>query len=248
MQIRYFKEYSENLHRDMEFKMYGHAGKLFLIVPCQNGRFFEWEDRHMFDLMSEYIEAGRIQFVTCDVTDIESWSSHGSTYDRMRALESWNNYIVNELIPSALYKAGQSQDSTVGVMGASLGASHAANLAFRYPYKFDQCLALSGLYDFEPGWYYDDYRDEFSYNNNPCTYLANMDPTHEYIQKYNQNQIIICCGQGSWEEEGLVTVRRLQDICNAKGIHIWIDVWGYDVYHDWPWWETQIKYFLPKMC
>lgn len=247
MQIRYYREWSENLNRFMEFKMYGHAGKMCLIVPCQNGRFFEWEDRHMFDLMSEYIEAGRIQFVTCDTIDEESWSSHGSTYDRMRAQEAWVNYIKDELMPSAFDKAGLSQESTAMVMGASLGASHAANFAFRFPYLFDQCLALSGLYDFEPGWYYDNYRDEYSYNNNPCTYLANIDPAHDYIQKYNDNQIIICCGQGSWEEEGLVTVRRLQNICDMKGIHIWIDVWGFDVYHDWPWWETQIKYFIPKM-
>lgn len=247
MQIRYYQEWSTNLNRFMEFKMYGHAGKMCLVVPCQNGRFYEWEDRHMFDLMSEYIEAGKIQFVTCDTIDEESWSSKGSTYDRMRAQEAWVNYIVHELMPSAFAKAGMPSDSKAMVMGASLGASHAVNLSFRFPDLFDQCLGLSGLYDFEPGWYYDNYRDEYSYNNNPCTYLSNIDPMHEYIQKYNQNQIIICCGQGNWEEEGLVTVRRLQNICNEKGIHIWIDVWGYDVYHDWPWWETQIQYFLPKM-
>lgn len=39
MQVRYFKEYSANLDRDMEFKMYGHAGVLCLVIPCQDGRF-----------------------------------------------------------------------------------------------------------------------------------------------------------------------------------------------------------------
>lgn len=60
MQIRYFKEYSQYLDRDMEFKMYGYAGRLCLVISCQDGRFFEWEDRHMFEILSPFIDAGRI--------------------------------------------------------------------------------------------------------------------------------------------------------------------------------------------
>ena len=30
MEIRYFKEYSHHLNRDMEFKIYGNGGKLWL--------------------------------------------------------------------------------------------------------------------------------------------------------------------------------------------------------------------------
>lgn len=41
MNVRYFKEYSSYLNRDMEFKMYGDSGILCLIVPCQDGRFYE---------------------------------------------------------------------------------------------------------------------------------------------------------------------------------------------------------------
>ena len=50
MQIRYYKEYSRYLNRDMEFKVYGHAGRPILIFPCQSGRFFDWEDRNMCNL------------------------------------------------------------------------------------------------------------------------------------------------------------------------------------------------------
>ena len=45
MQIRYYKEYSRYLNRDMEFKVYGHAGRPILIFPCQSGRFFDWDVR-----------------------------------------------------------------------------------------------------------------------------------------------------------------------------------------------------------
>ena len=56
---------------------------------------------------------------------------------------------------------------------------------------------------------------------------------------------MICVGQGAWEDEGIRTARILQDNFRAKGIRIWVDFWGYDVYHDWPWWKKQTRYFLP---
>ena len=43
MHIEYHKEYSHHLGRDMEFKVYGHAGKPAFVVPCQDGRFYDWE-------------------------------------------------------------------------------------------------------------------------------------------------------------------------------------------------------------
>lgn len=57
MQIRYYKEYSRYLNRDMEFKVYGHAGRPILIFPCQSGRFFDWEDRNMCNLAAPWIDA-----------------------------------------------------------------------------------------------------------------------------------------------------------------------------------------------
>ena len=43
METQYFKEYSPALGRDMELKVYGHAGRPVLFIPCQNGRFFDFE-------------------------------------------------------------------------------------------------------------------------------------------------------------------------------------------------------------
>ena len=49
MQTEYYKDYSNELGRDMEIKVYGWAGVPVLAFPCQNGRFFEWEGFDMFD-------------------------------------------------------------------------------------------------------------------------------------------------------------------------------------------------------
>ena len=60
MEMQYFKDYSPALGRDMECKIYGHAGRPMLYVPCQDGRFFDFEDFHMADTLAPWIESGQI--------------------------------------------------------------------------------------------------------------------------------------------------------------------------------------------
>ena len=52
-------------------------------------------------------------------------------------------------------------------------------------------------------------------------------------------------GPGGWEEPLLEGTRRMDGVLRGKGIHAWVDCWGTDVSHDWPWWKKQIRYFLP---
>lgn len=49
MKTEYFKEYSTALMRDMEFKIYGHAGRPVIFIPCQDGRFYDFENFKMTD-------------------------------------------------------------------------------------------------------------------------------------------------------------------------------------------------------
>ena len=37
MKVEYYKEFSHELNRDMEFKVFGHAGKPCLVFPPQDG-------------------------------------------------------------------------------------------------------------------------------------------------------------------------------------------------------------------
>ena len=62
-----------------------------------------------------------------------------------------------------------------------------------------------------------------------------------------QPHVILCVGQGAWEEDGVRSLKYLESVFREKGIHAWCDFWGYDVNHDWPWWFRQMRYFLPKM-
>ncbi len=42
-------------------------------------------------------------------------------------------------------------------------------------------------------------------------------------------------------------IHALKAILEVKAIHAWIDLWGYDVNHDWPWWQKQLPYFLNEL-
>ena len=67
---------------------------------------------------------------------------------------------------------------------------------------------------------------------------------HPYMELYRNSRIIICIGQGRWEDELLESTRELDAVMREKGIPAWVDYWGFDCDHDWPWWRKQLPYFL----
>jgi esterase/lipase superfamily enzyme len=89
--------------------------------------------------------------------------------------------------------------------------------------------------------------DDTLYMNSIVDYMANLPLDHDYIPMFNARNIVLCTGQGAWEEEMVRTTRIMKDIFAAKGIRATVDFWGYDVNHDWPWWQKQLPYFLDKV-
>ena len=248
MKMQYFKEYSQALGRDMECKVYGHAGRPVLFIPCQDGRFFDFENYHMSYHWAPWIEEGKAMVFAIDTIDQETWSDKsGNPYWRIRRHEQWIKFITDEMAPFIREMANRCNgwEGYPGIIafGCSLGATHAANLFFRFPDQFDGLLALSGIYTADYG--FDGYMDELVYQNSPVHYLSNMPADHPYIGRYNRNKGIICVGQGPWERPE--TTFALQEIFRNKGINTWVDVWGYDCAHDWPWWYKQVEYFLPRL-
>lgn len=84
------------------------------------------------------------------------------------------------------------------------------------------------------------------YYNSPIHFLPNVtDPV--ILDWYHKSTIIICTGQGAWENEAIEDTKALDNTFREKGIPVRIDYWGYDVNHDWPWWYIQMNYFLSKL-
>lgn len=244
MQVEYHKWWSPCLGHDMEIKVYGHYGKPVLVFPAQSGRFFDYEGFGMVDALAGLIDAGRIKLFCIDSVDSQSWANWGAhPADRARRHQEYDGYVVNEVVPFIHNHCG-GDGQKIFTTGCSMGAYHAVNFFFRHPDIFDGVVALSGLYQL--GMFIGDYMDDNVYFNSPLSYLPNMnDPW--YLDQYRQSQIVVCCGQGAWEDAMLVDTYALKRTLEEKGVPAWVDIWGYDVNHDWPWWRKMAPYFLDRM-
>jgi esterase/lipase superfamily enzyme len=243
MNVEYHKRWSSNLNQEMELKVYGHAGKPVLVFPAQGGRFFEFEDFGMIDSVRWLIEDGCYQFYTVDSLDAQTWANWGvHPADRARRHEDYDRYITQEVFP--FIQERQLQENLLLATGVSMGGYHSAYFFFRHPDIFDSLVSLSGL--FQLRMFVGDYVDDLVYFNSPLLYLANLEDPW-YLEKYRRSHIIICAGQGAWEEAMNSDIRALKEILKRKQVPAWIDLWGSDVNHDWPWWRKQLPYFLTEL-
>jgi len=239
MEIGYMKKYSHNLNRDMEYKTYGTNGHPVLVFPSQDGRFYDYQDFDMVGVLSRFIDSGQIRLICVDSIDKETWSAMGGDYRwRIELHERWFRYITDELIPDVRHYDSE----TFIVTGCSMGGFHAGNFFFRRPDLFDTLVALSGLY--YAGYFFPNYNDGLIYENSPYDFLRNMPDDHYYWNEYRKRRIIMCVGQGAWEDELLESTRQMDALLKSKNVPAWIDYWGYDSAHDWAWWRKQIVYFM----
>lgn len=242
MHVEYHKWYSPNMGQDMELKTYGHAGKPMVVFPCQDARYHDYEDRGMLHAMAPWIDSGRLQVISVDGRDWESWTNK-SVHPALRAARhnDYDRYIMQEVVPFVRQKSGHQKAIA---NGASMGGFHSANFFFKHPDAFDGLIAMSGLY--RPTEFIGDHMCENTYYNSPLDYLPNLnDPW--YLEQYRNSHIIFSVGQGRWEDQMRIDTDQMRSILAAKGIPAWIDFWGHDVDHDWPAWLVQLPYFLSKL-
>ena len=243
MNVEYHRWWSRSLGQDMELKVYGHAGKPVVVFPCQGGRFYEYEDFGMVEACRSFIESGAVTLFTVDSVDGQSWTNRGAhPAERARRHNDYDRYIVGEVVP--FIRSLRPQASGALATGCSMGGYHSANFFFRHPDVFDALIALSGVYKLTD--FVGDYVDDNVYFNSPLLYLPGLsDPW--YLERYRRSQIVVCVGQGAWEDGMLADTRALHAILASKEIPAWIDFWGHDVNHDWPWWRRQMPYFLSNL-
>ena len=243
----YRKKYSKELNREMEYLVFcaddpddrKHT-KVSMAFPPQDGRYWDFKDFGMVEAARPWIDSGQMYLICVDGIDRESWSGTGDPRYRIEMQERWYHYVVDELLPEYTENAGK-----VLGMGCSMGATHAGNFFFRRPDIFDGIIAMSGIYNAQFFW--GDYFDDLVYANSPIHFLPNMPYDHPWMELYKKSHIVLCCGQGAWEDDLLYSTRILSGILAEKGIPHWADYWGFDVNHDWPWWRKQLPYFLDRL-
>ncbi|KAA6349487.1 hypothetical protein EZS27_003084 [termite gut metagenome] len=248
MQTSYHNKYSSKLDRYMEYKVYGYKGKPVLVFPTSNGRFYQYEEFGMVNVLSGFIDEGKLQLWAVDGIDGETFFS--GDWDKIASIkrhERYFDYINEELIPSILRESKESnggQEQQLLLTGCSMGAYHSANFYFRYPWFIDTVVALSGVYS--TNYFFGGYKPVEIYLNSPLNYLKGDQDVY-YTDRFKKSNLIFCCGHGAYEEPMLAETYALKSVLDAKGIPAWFDFWGTDSKHDWDWWQKQIVYFMGKV-
>ncbi|HEX6797594.1 MAG TPA: alpha/beta hydrolase-fold protein [Ktedonobacterales bacterium] len=235
MRREYTKWHSPALGRDMEMLVFGHAGARVLAFPTSMGRFYQWEDFSMVNALSGQIERGDIQLFCVDSVDEESWYARWRPpAERALRQSQYDRYLADEVLP---YTKTQNANPYLITTGASFGAYHAANFAFRHPAAVDRVIGLSGLYDIAH--FADGYSDDDVYFNNPMAYIAN-EHEPERLAALRHQDIILATGHDDPNRpsnERLSTELWAKDIWHA--LRIW-DGWA----HDWPYWHQMIQHYI----
>jgi esterase/lipase superfamily enzyme len=225
--------------------VHGHYGRAVLAFPAENGGAHDWESNGMVGAVGGLVAEGRVKLYCVDSFDSHSWSNAGvPTEERARRHGDYERWILETVVPFIHADTG----GDIATAGPSLGAFHAVNFALKRADLFPLAIGLSGNYD-PSAWNGWGERGEAAYFNNPLDYLAHMHGDHlEWLR--SRLSVVLVCGQGQWEDTtgSLESTKRLAALLDEKGIRCELDLWGYDVPHDWPSWCNQIAHHLPRFC
>ena len=227
----------------MELLVFGHAGTKVLVFPTRGGRFYEYENLRLVQRLAPKITQGWLQLYCVDSIDPESlycfWA-HPS--GRIRRHLQYQAYCVEEVLPLMHRK---NDHPFVIAHGCSLGAYHAANIAFRHPQHFQKVVAFSGRYDLTTPieWFgdlFDGYYDDDIYYNTPCHFLPNLDdPAH--LEPLRSMEVTLVIGR---EDPFLANNRYLHHLLQSKGV-------GRTYLHEWNgrahrgyYWRRMVEAFL----
>lgn len=228
----------------MPLVAYGHFGPPVLMLPTAAADYLEYERFRLIDSVSSFVDAGRVKLYSVNsVNNRALLNDRASGREKMWWLSAYDSYLTEEVLP-LIRSDCQDGNAKPFITGISLGAYLAANTFFRHPDLFAGAILLSGSYDIRG--FLDGYYGEDVYFHNPVDYLPRLNDGYQLpILQSGSRRIVIFSGQGAYEAPD--RSRQLAGILAGKGIPHWLDVWGQDVNHDWPWWLNAMPYYFDKL-
>ncbi len=242
MNREYHKWWSKHLHRDMELLVFGHAGAKVLVYPTRDGRFYEYETIGMVNALKHKIEQGWLQLYCIDGIYSESfYCNWAHPSGRIQRHQQFELYVLNEVLP---FMHKKNPHPCVISHGLSLGAFHAASIAFRHPEQFKKLVAFSGRYDLTLSVEaFDDLLDGFYnedvYFHTPSHFLPNLD-CEEWLEKLRALDIILVIGN---QDPFLENNQQLSYVLQQKGIQHQLLLWN-DRAHSGYYWRRMAPLYL----
>ncbi len=236
--------FSPAIGHELDIIAYGNAGTPVLVFPSSEGSANDYEGFGMIDALTPLMRAGKLRLYCVGSYDSQSWwAKQNPPHERAWRHSFYEDWIMNQVMP-AIRRDVKDPHARLITTGCSFGAFHAANFTLKHPTHFRAALCMSGAYDIR--WLLGGmggHHDDWVYFNNPIEYVPNLhgDLLNELRKKVF---IALVSGQGNWEEKSLQSTREFWDVLTAKGVPNYMDLWGYDVAHDWPWWRKQIVFYL----
>ncbi len=224
MEREYVSWYSPALQKDMEILVFGNAGASILFFPPRMGRFYDYENWKVIDVLRDKIEKGYIQVFCVDSYDAQSfYNQHLHPSQRILAHIQYEHYIIDEVIPFIHQK---NPGAFMIAAGCSLGGYHALNFALKYPALFNKVVSMSGRYDLTANiGHYNDlfngYWDENIYFNMPLQYIKNL--TDDYtLKQIRELDIVLVIGKDDVLYETNLLMQQLLLEKGAKStLHEW---------------------------
>ncbi len=245
MKHEHHELYSPAIGTSGAVAVFGHYGRPVLAFPSEGGRAYDWRDNGMVGALEGLIEGGRMKLYCVDSFDAASWSNQSVPLEeRAREHSRYESWILDQVVPFIQHTTG----GEILTTGSRLGAFHAANFALKRADVFPIAICMSGNYD-PAAWNGWGERGDATYFNNPLDYVGHLGGEHlDWLR--SRLSLLLVCGQGQWEDTtgSLESTKRFAGVLAEKGIRHELDLWGYDVPHDWPSWRAQIAHHLPRFC
>jgi len=240
--------FSPALGHDLEHRRYSadagvaDAAQPILAFPSMNGRVWDWENFGMVESIRHLIDAGRVTLYVTDGIDWQSWTAEEKPpAERAKRHNDFDRYLVDELLPLMRTETGR---ATVWASGCSMGGFHSSSLFVRHPELVDGLIAMSGVYQLRR--FIGEYLDPAVVAASPLDNLSAV-PDPARLALYRRARIALCVGQGAWEDEMVEDTRAMEALLGSLQVSAFVDYWGHDVNHDWPWWQKMLPYHLERL-
>ena len=210
------------------------------------GKAYDWRDNGMIGARRDLIDAGRVKIYCVDSFDAASWSNQSLPLEE-RAPPARPLRVVDPRPGRAVHPARhRRRDHHHRARASAPSTPRTSRSSARTCSRSrSACRATTTR---RPGTRWGE-RGDATYFNNPIDYVGQLGGDHlEWLR--SRLSLLLVCGQGQWEDTtgSLQSTKRLAGMLAEKGIRHELDLWGYDVPHDWQSWRAQIAHHLPRFC